>query len=222
MESWREFLKIEQEKPYYKNHLKPFVEAEYSAHTVYPTHRNILRALELTPLKKVKVVILGQDPYHEPNQAHGLAFSVQDGVPIPPSLKNIYEELDREYGCGIPESGNLEHWARQGVLLLNTVLTVREHEANSHAGNGWEQFTDAVVRTAAVESEHPLVFMLWGNAAKKKLTTALSGYLLANRHLYLTTSHPSPLSVYRGFHGCGHFKTANEFLVKNGIEPIQW
>ena len=143
---WKSFLAVESTKQYYACELKPFVEAEYASHTVYPEHKNILRALELTPLDKVKVVILGQDPYHEPQQAHGLAFSVQDGVPVPPSLKNIYEEIDAEYGCGIPDTGNLEPWAKQGVLLLNTVLTVRAHEANSHAGHGWERFTDAVLR----------------------------------------------------------------------------
>lgn len=220
--TWESFLDEERQKPYYAQGLKPFVEAEYAAYTVYPEHKKILRALALTPLDQVKVCILGQDPYHEQGQAHGLAFSVPDGVPIPPSLKNIYAEIDAELGCGIPRSGNLTSWAEQGVLLLNTVLTVRAHEANSHAGHGWETFTDAVVRTVAEEARHPVVFMLWGSAAAKKLETALRGYPDADRHLYLTTSHPSPLSVYRGFRGCGHFKTCNEFLKNSGLEPVDW
>ena len=199
---WKSFLAVESTKQYYACELKPFVEAEY--------------ALELTPLDKVKVVILGQDPYHEPQQAHGLAFSVQDGVPVPPSLKNIYEEIDAEYGCGIPDTGNLEPWAKQGVLLLNTVLTVRAHEANSHAGHGWERFTDAVLRELD-KQDHPIVFMLWGGPAQKKAKLIINPI-----HLVLKTSHPSPLSVYRGFRGCGHFKMCNEFLVKNGMAPINW
>lgn len=214
--NWRSFLDDEKQKEYYKDELKPFVEEEYSAHTVYPAHERILRALELTPLNKVKVVILGQDPYHEPGQAHGLAFSVPDGVEIPPSLGNIFQEIDEEYGCGYPKSGNLERWAKQGVLLLNTVLTVREHEANSHAGHGWETFTDAILKEL---NEHPLpiVFMLWGAAAQKK-----EKFLKNPLHLVLKTSHPSPLSVYRGFRGCGHFRKANVFLEEAGSTPIEW
>ena len=219
--SWKEFLESEREKPYYRDGLKPFVESEYSAHTVYPPHKNILRALELTPLSKVKVVILGQDPYHEPGQANGLAFSVSEGVPFPPSLTNIFKEIDREYRCGIPASGSLESWARQGVLLLNTSLTVREHEANSHAGHGWEEFTDEVIRAAACSYDTPKVFMLWGRAAQTKAETVLKK-CSAGRILVLKTSHPSPLSVYRGFDGCGHFRAANDFLVRNGAEPVQW
>lgn len=213
---WKSFLADESAKQYYACELKPFVETEYTEHTVYPEHKNILRALELTPLDKVKVVILGQDPYHEPQQAHGLAFSVQDGVLVPPSLKNIYEEINAEYGCGIPNTGNLTPWARQGVLLLNTVLTVREHEANSHAGHGWERFTDAVLKELD-KQDHPIVFMLWGGPAQKKAKLIINPI-----HLVLKTSHPSPLSVYRGFRGCGHFKMCNEFLVKNGMVPIDW
>ena len=214
--TWREFLEKEQRKQYYACELKPFVEGEYAAHTVYPEHKNILRALALTPLSEVKVVILGQDPYHEPSQANGLAFSVADGVPLPPSLKNIYEEISTEYGCSMPETGNLEPWARQGVLLLNTVLTVREHEANSHAGYGWERFTDAVLKELDYQ-DHPIAFILWGASAQKKAANIINPI-----HCILKTSHPSPLSVYRGFRGSGIFKKCDEFLMANGIAPVDW
>ena len=214
--SWKDFLAAESTKQYYASELKPFVEAEYAAHTVYPEHKNILRALELTPLSKVKVVILGQDPYHEPGQAMGLSFSVPDGVAIPPSLKNIYAEIDDEFNCGIPNTGDLTPLARQGVLLLNTVLTVREHEANSHAGHGWEHFTDAILKELD-KQDHPIVFMLWGGPAQKKASLIINPI-----HLVLKTSHPSPLSVYRGFRGCGHFKTCNRFLEEQGETTIEW
>ena len=216
MDSWDALIESESKKPYYSERLKPFVEREYASHTVYPEIKDIFRALDLTPIRSVKAVILGQDPYHEPGQAHGLAFSVPEDVPIPPSLRNIYEEISREFGCGIPKSGNLEPWARQGVLLLNTVLTVRAHEANSHAGHGWELFTDAVLKELGCQ-ERPIVFMLWGGNAQKKEK------LIDNaRHLILKTSHPSPLSVYRGFRGCGHFKACNDYLTTKGLEPVNW
>lgn len=215
--NWQELMEQEKKKEYFQK-LQDFVEKEYASATVFPEKKNIYRALELTPLKSVKAVCLGQDPYHEPRQATGLAFSVPEGVKVPPSLVNIYKEIDREYGCGIPESGNLENWAVQGVLLLNTVLTVREHEANSHAGRGWETFTDAVIRAVA-EQDRPIVFMLWGNPAQKKAGKILSS---GQKHLVLKSSHPSPLSVYRGFDGCGHFRMCNDFLMAQGREPIQW
>lgn len=216
MSNWESLIGCESEKPYFADRLKPFVEREYASCTVYPERKNIFRAFELTPLQSVKAVILGQDPYHEPGQAQGLAFSVPEGIAIPPSLRNIYEEIDREYGYGIPKSGNLEPWARQGVLLLNTILTVRAHEANSHAGHGWEIFTDAVLKELG-KQERPMVFMLWGGNAQKKEP------LIQNpKHLILKTSHPSPLSVYRGFRGCGHFKACTDYLVANGLDPVDW
>ena len=216
MKSWNELIGRESQKPYYAEVLTPFVEQEYASGEVYPEKNNIFRAFELTPLQNVKAVILGQDPYHEPGQAHGLAFSVPDGIAIPPSLRNIYEEIRTEYGYEPPTSGNLESWAKQGVLLLNTVLTVRAHEANSHAGHGWEKFTDSVLKELS-HQKHPLVFMLWGGNAQKKAS------LIDNpAHLVLKTSHPSPLSVYRGFRGCGHFRMCNAFLSANGLTPIDW
>ncbi len=216
MKSWNELIGRESQKPYYAEVLTPFVEQEYASSEVYPEKRNIFRAFELTPLQNVKAVILVQDPYHEPGQAHGLAFSVPDGIAIPPSLRNIYEEIRTEYGYEPPTSGNLESWAKQGVLLLNTILTVRAHEANSHAGHGWEKFTDSVLKELS-HQKHPLVFMLWGGNAQKKAS------LIDNpAHLVLKTSHPSPLSVYRGFRGCGHFRMCNAFLSANGLTPIDW
>ena len=216
MDSWNDLIQHESEKPYFKDRLIPFLETEYASGTVYPERESIFRALQLTPLQEVKAVILGQDPYHEPGQAHGLAFSVPDGIDVPPSLKNIYDEIRSEYNCGTPKSGNLEEWAKQGVLLLNTVLTVRAHEANSHAGHGWETFTDAVLEQLG-QQKQPIVFMLWGNPAQKK-----ERLIRGDENLILKTSHPSPLSVYRGFRGCGHFRACNEFLLKNGMEPIDW
>ena len=194
-----------------------FIENEYRTGTVYPAADRIFEALTLTPLEKVRVVILGQDPYHEPNQAHGLAFSVLPTQPvIPPSLKNIYRELHDELGCYIPNNGYLKKWAEQGVLLLNTVLTVRAHAAFSHRNQGWEQFTDAIL-AAANQSEHRLVFLLWGRPAQEKLPM-----LDTSRHLVLTSPHPSPLSASRGFFGCGHFRKTNEFLRSVGEAPIDW
>ena len=216
VESWNELIQRESEKVYIRDRLIPFLDAEYATETVYPDRENIFHALDLTPLQNVKAVILGQDPYHEPGQANGLAFSVPDGIDVPPSLKNIFEEIRSEYDCITLKSGNLEEWAEQGVLLLNTVLTVRAHEANSHAGHGWEIFTDAVLEQLGHQKQ-PIVFMLWGNQAQKK-ERLISGA----GHLILKTSHPSPLSVYRGFRGCGHFRACNDFLIENGIEPIDW
>ena len=212
---WLGPLSAEFRKPYYKE-LYNFVNEEYSRRTVYPPSDEIFSAMHLTPLKDVKVVILGQDPYHEPGQAHGLCFSVKPGQEIPPSLENIYKELHDDLGCYIPNNGFLESWAKQGVLLLNTVLTVRAHAANSHQGKGWEYFTDAIIE--AVETQdRPVVYMLWGRPAQSKIP------MLTNpRHLILKAPHPSPLSAYRGFFGCRHFSAANRFLQENGLEPINW
>ncbi|MCR5529835.1 MAG: uracil-DNA glycosylase [Saccharofermentans sp.] len=210
-----EFISIESSKPYYSELMK-FIDAEYSAGEVFPPRKKIFRSLELTPIDSVKCVILGQDPYHDVGQAHGLAFSVNPGVKIPPSLANIYKELHDELGTYIPDNGFLEKWAKQGVLLLNTVLTVRAHEANSHKGKGWEKFTDAVI-SEVNKLDTPVVYMLWGKPAQSKKK------LLTNpKHLVLETVHPSPLSVYRGFWGCGHFAKCNEFLEVNGVSPIDW
>ena len=213
---WLPAVKEEFAKPYYKQ-LFSFVNQEYKTHTIYPPADDIFNALHLTPLADVKVVILGQDPYHEPHQAHGLSFSVpEDQNEIPPSLKNIYKEIKDELGCYIPDNGYLEKWADQGVLMLNTVLTVRAHQANSHQGKGWEKFTDAIIE-AVNEQDRPIVFMLWGRNAQAKKP------MLNNpKQLVLTAAHPSPLSAYKGFFGCGHFKTANEFLEKNGISAVDW
>lgn len=212
---WLGALQEEFTKDYYKK-LFSFVKEEYTNHVVYPPADDIFNALHLTPLKDVKVVILGQDPYHEEHQAHGLCFSVQPEVDIPPSLKNIYQELNTDLGCYIPNNGYLTKWANEGVLLLNTVLTVRAHAANSHQGKGWEDFTDAIIKKVN-EQDRPIVFMLWGRPAQTKMK------MLNNpKHLILTAPHPSPLSVYRGFWGCKHFSKCNEFLEKNGVAPIDW
>ncbi len=212
---WMGAIKEEFSKEYYKK-LYQFVREEYATHVVYPPSEELFQAFHLTPLKNVKVVILGQDPYHNEGQAHGLCFSVQPGTQIPPSLVNIYKELNTDLGCYIPDNGFLEKWAEQGVLLLNTVLTVRAHQANSHQGKGWEQFTDAVIR-AVNAKEEPVVFLLWGRPAQMKKS------MLTNpNHLILEAPHPSPLSAYRGFFGCRHFSRANEFLVQHGEKPIDW
>ena len=209
-------LKPEFGKEYYRE-LYRFVNDEYRKGVVYPPADRIFEALHLTPLHSVKVVILGQDPYHEPNQAHGLSFSVPpDQKQIPPSLMNIYQELHDDLGCYIPDNGYLKKWADQGVLLLNTVLTVRAHAAFSHKDHGWEQFTDAIIRAVDAE-ERPLVFLLWGRPAQMK-----AEMLHSRRHLVLTAPHPSPLSAYRGFFGCRHFSRANDFLRASGIEPVDW
>ena len=213
---WLNALHDEFGNDYYRK-LFSFVKEEYSTHVVYPPSDDIFNALHLTPLGDVKVLILGQDPYHEPGQAHGLSFSVLPGkADTPPSLVNIYKELNSDLGCYIPNNGYLKKWADQGVLLLNTVLTVRAHAANSHQGKGWEQFTDAIIEKVN-EQDRPVVYMLWGKPAQSKMK------MLNNpKHLILTAPHPSPLSAYRGFFGCRHFSKANEFLVKNGASPIDW
>ena len=212
---WLEPLQAEFKKPYYAR-LYRFVNDEYNNHTIYPKKQDVFAAYDRTPLAKVKVLILGQDPYHEPGQAHGLCFSVNPGIEIPPSLVNIYKELHDDIGCPIPKSGYLAKWADQGVMLLNTVLTVRAHAANSHRGRGWEEFTDATI--AALNSQdRPIVYMLWGSPAQRKAS------MLNNpKQLVLKAPHPSPLSAYRGFFGCRHFSKANDFLTANGIEPIDW
>lgn len=212
---WLPYLKEEFSKPYYKD-LYTFIKDEYSKHIVYPPSDEIFSALEKTPVDKVKVVIIGQDPYHEEGQAHGMSFSVKPGIKTPPSLQNMYKELKDELGLYIPNNGYLDKWARQGVLLLNNVLTVRAGMANSHKGKGWEQFTDAIINAVNAQ-DRPVVYLLWGSNARAKKT------LITNKqHLVLETVHPSPLSAYNGFFGCGHFAKANEFLANNGLEPIDW
>lgn len=212
---WLTPLKPEFSKPYYAD-LFEFVKKEYATTRIFPPADDIFNAFHLTPLHEVKVVILGQDPYHNDGQAHGLCFSVKPDVDIPPSLVNIYKELHDDLGCYIPNNGYLTKWAKQGVLMLNTVLTVRAHQANSHRGMGWEQFTDAAIRILN-EQERPIVFILWGSPAQKK------AQMLHNpKHLILKAPHPSPLSAYRGFFGSRPFSQTNEFLVKNGLEPIDW
>lgn len=213
--SWDILLKDEFGKPYYLN-LRKFLVQEYKSQTIYPHMNDIFNALKYTDYKDVKVVILGQDPYHQPNQAHGLCFSVKKGVNPPPSLQNMYKEIYAEYGYPIPQHGELTYWAEQGVLMMNTVLTVRESQPNSHKGMGWEIFTDNVISLLNRRPE-PMVFLLWGaNArAKKKIITNPN-------HLVLESAHPSPLSAYNGFFGNGHFKKANEFLKSNGLTEIDW
>ena len=212
---WLTAIGIEFQKPYYKE-LYQFVKAEYDSYKVYPNAEDIFTAFHLTPLSDVKVVIIGQDPYHNEGQAHGLCFSVKPEVEIPPSLANIYRELQDDIGCKIPNHGYLEKWATEGVLLLNTVLTVRAHQANSHQGRGWEQFTDAVIQ-AVNEQDRPIVFILWGKPAQRK-----KKMLDNKKHLILEAPHPSPLSSYRGFFGSKPFSRTNEFLKKYGLEPIDW
>lgn len=212
---WKEPLSEEFKKPYYRK-LYETIKREYQTRTIYPPSSDLFNAFAFTPLSSVKVVILGQDPYHEPGQAHGLCFSVKPPTEIPPSLENIYKELQDDLGCYIPDNGYLEKWAKQGVLLLNTVLTVRAHAANSHQNLGWEEFTDAVIRILNNE-DRPIVYLLWGRPAQTK------GASLNNpKQLVLKAPHPSPLSAYRGFFGCRHFSRTNDFLVKNGLEPIDW
>ena len=212
---WLMPLSAEFKKPYYRN-LYNFIKKEYSAAAVYPPADEIFTAFHLTPLSKVRVVILGQDPYHEPGQAHGLSFSVKPKVPVPPSLENIYKELESDVGCYIPDNGYLVKWATQGVLMLNTILTVRAHQALSHKGRGWEEFTDAAIE-AVNALDQPVAFLLWGKPAQSKREK-----LTNPRHLILTAPHPSPLSAYRGFFGCRHFSRTNEFLQENGYPPIDW
>lgn len=212
---WLMEIKSEFNKPYYRS-LYEFVCKEYNNNVVFPPKEDIFNAFHITPMSNVKVLLLGQDPYHNYNQAHGLSFSVKPGQDIPPSLQNIYKELNDDLGYYIPNNGYLQKWASQGVLLLNTVLTVRAHEANSHKGMGWEQFTDAVI-SAVNEIDRPIVYFLWGAPAQKK-----AAMLNNPKHLILQAPHPSPLSAYRGFFGCKHFSKCNEFLAANGLEPIDW
>jgi uracil-DNA glycosylase len=214
-ESWREVLQTEFDKPYFEL-LTDFVRHAYRTTQCFPPAGQIFRAFDLCPFDKVRVVIIGQDPYHDVNQAHGLCFSVQDGVPAPPSLVNIYKELNRDLGKPIPNSGNLTHWAEQGVLLLNATLTVEAHKAGSHQGKGWEELTDAAIM-ALNEKRERIVFMLWGSYAQRK-----GQYIDRKKHLVLTAVHPSPLSAYRGFIGCGHFSEANNYLLQHGQSPINW
>ena len=212
---WDLHLKDEFEKEYFLK-IKEFVDEEYASKTIYPPYDEIFNAFRLTPLSNVKVVILGQDPYHEKGQAHGLAFSTPEGRPIPRSLKNIFKEITAEYGYPLPDSGCLEPWAKQGVFLLNTVLTVEDGNANSHSKCGWQTFTDNVINVLNTQTQ-PIVYMLWGKQAEKKKE------LITNpNHLVLISSHPSPLSARRGFFGCNHFKLANEFLKENKKEEIDW
>lgn len=214
-EDWKALLAEEFDKPYF-NDLVRFVKEEYAQSVVYPSGANIFRAFDKCPFERLKVVIIGQDPYHGPNQANGLCFSVNDGVAFPPSLQNIFKEVSSDIGVAMPTSGNLDRWAEQGVLLLNAVLTVRAHNAASHAGRGWEQFTDAVVRTVA-ERKQGVVYMLWGSYAQRKGAIVDSA-----KNLILKSVHPSPLSAYRGFFGCRHFSLANGYLKQLGKEPICW
>lgn len=212
---WLAPLSPEFRKPYYAKLYKTIVE-EYRTHQVFPPSDEIFTAFNLTPLEQVKVVILGQDPYHNDDQAHGLCFSVKPGVEIPPSLKNIYKEIRDDLGIPVPDTGYLVSWAQQGVLMLNTVLTVRAHQAFSHRGIGWEEFTDAAIRILNAQ-DRPMVFLLWGRPAQSKKS------MLDNpKHLILEAPHPSPLSASRGFFGCRHFSKTNEFLIQNGITPIDW
>ena len=212
---WAQALKPEYRKPYYRT-LYEKVVSEYRTHVIFPPSDDIFNAFHYTPLSDVKVVILGQDPYHNEGQAHGLSFSVRPGIEIPPSLQNIYQEIHDDLGCEIPRTGYLKKWADQGVLLLNTVLTVRAHQANSHRGIGWEEFTDAAIRALNAQ-DRPIVYMLWGSPARAKKA------MLDNpKQLVLEAPHPSPLSAYRGFFGCRHFSKCNAFLEANGITPIDW
>ncbi|QJC52446.1 uracil-DNA glycosylase [Paenibacillus albicereus] len=212
---WEPHLRKEMEQPYYRE-LRSRLAEEYRSGPVYPDMHDLFNALHLTALADTKVVILGQDPYHGPGQAHGLSFSVQPGVRIPPSLQNIYKELKDDIGCPLPESGDLRGWARQGVLLLNNVLTVRRGEAASHQGLGWERFTDRIVHLIG-ERKRPAVFLLWGKHAQNK-----AAFLDGSRHLLLTTPHPSPFSAHRGFLGSRPFSKANAFLEQHGMEAIDW
>jgi uracil-DNA glycosylase len=214
-ESWKQVLADKWNKDYFVN-LTHFVRNEYATSQVFPPGREIFAAFDATPFDKVKVVIIGQDPYHDVNQANGLCFSVRDGIPFPPSLLNIFKEIENDLGTPIPASGDLSRWAHQGVLLLNSTLTVRAHSAGSHQNKGWEQFTDEVILQLAQRKEN-LVFILWGAYAIKK-----GAFINRMKHLVLTSPHPSPLSAYRGFFGNKHFSLTNEYLVKHGKQPIEW
>ncbi|BAB07569.1 uracil-DNA glycosylase [Halalkalibacterium halodurans] len=212
---WADVLEAEFQKPYYVQ-LREFLKQEYSTQTIYPSMYDIFNALHYTPLAEAKVVILGQDPYHGPNQAHGLSFSVKPGVPLPPSLQNIFKELREDLGCPIPNNGHLTPWAEQGVLLLNTVLTVRKGQAASHRGKGWESFTDRVI-TCLNEREKPVIFVLWGRHAQEK-----QALITNDRHYILTAPHPSPFSANRGFFGSRPFSTINRILQEQGESQIHW
>ena len=214
-EALKQVLAPESDKDYFIR-LTDFVRREYQTTTVYPPGKLIFNAFNLCPYNKVKVVIIGQDPYHGPGQAHGLCFSVNDGIPFPPSLQNIFKEIHDDLGTPMPSTGNLTRWAEQGVLLLNATLTVRAHQAGSHQRQGWEEFTDAAIRALAENREH-LVFILWGSYAQKK-----GAFIDRNKHLVLTSVHPSPLSAYNGFFGNKHFSRTNEYLIQHGEKPIQW
>ena len=214
-QNWLNLLKEEFEKPYFKN-LQKFLDEEYANYTIYPKVENIFNALNKVKYEDVKVVIIGQDPYHEPNQAHGLSFSVEGDIKLPPSLQNIYKEINNDLNLEISKTGNLTCWAKQGVLLLNSVLTVRKGQANSHKDKGWEKLTSKIIELLN-KREKPIVFLLWGNSAKK------IGDMVTNQnHLKLYSAHPSPLSAYHGFFGCKHFSKTNEFLVTHNIKPIDW
>lgn len=214
-ESWHKALSGEFDKEYFAR-LAAFVHSEYRNGVVYPPAKDIFAAFDLCAFDKTKVVIVGQDPYHEPRQAHGLCFSVKEPTPPPPSLVNIYKEISSDLGKPVPQTGDLTRWARQGVLLLNATLTVQAHRAGSHQNKGWEQFTDEAIRALAEQRQH-LVFMLWGSYAQKKCS-----FIDQSRHLVLKSAHPSPLSAYRGFFGCKHFSQANAYLSAHGIEPVDW
>ncbi len=215
-ETWKERLQTEFDKPYFESLIR-FVKEEYSSsHKIYPPGSLIFNAFDQCPFEKVKVVILGQDPYHEPGQAHGLCFSVNDGIPYPPSLQNIFKEISDDLGIPTPSSGNLMRWVSQGVLLLNATLTVRAHSAGSHQNKGWEVFTDAVIHRLAEEKQH-IVFILWGSYAQKK-----GEFIDTSKHLVLKSPHPSPLSAHRGFFGNKHFSRTNEYLRATAQEPINW
>ncbi len=213
--SWKEQLQTEFDKPYFAQ-LAAFVKQEYATHSVYPPGKLIFNAFNQCPFNKVKVVLIGQDPYHESGQAQGLCFSVNEGVTFPPSLNNIFKEIESDIGTPVPKSGDLTRWAKQGVLLLNATLTVREHEAGSHQKHGWEEFTDAVIRMLSEKREN-LVFILWGSYAQGK-----SSLIDSKKHCILRSAHPSPLSAYRGFFGNHHFSQTNDYLRSKGIEEIKW
>ena len=213
--SWQEVLQVEFDKPYFES-LVSFVKQEYASSTIFPPAGQIFSAFNTCPFSNVKVVILGQDPYHGPGQAHGLCFSVNDGIQFPPSLQNIFKEITSDLGIPAPKTGNLTRWAEQGVLLLNATLTVRASQAGSHQGKGWEEFTDAVIKTISEKAEN-VVFILWGSYAIKK-----KSLINTSKHCILTAPHPSPLSSYRGFFGCKHFSQTNTYLTSKGKQPIEW
>ena len=216
MKTWTDVIGKEKEKPYFKHILQQVHQERLAGKTIYPPQDEVFNAFKYTAFDEVKVVILGQDPYHGPGQAHGLCFSVNDGVAFPPSLQNIFKEIHDDLGSPIPTTGNLTRWAVQGVLMLNATLTVRAHQAGSHQRHGWEEFTDAAIRALAEKREH-LVFILWGSYAQKK-----GAFIDRNKHLVLTSVHPSPLSAYNGFFGNRHFSRCNEYLIQHGKTPINW